>query len=130
GYFFILDRKKDMVITGGENVYPAEVEAVLHEMPEIADVGVVGLPDEMWGERVVAVVVRAPGAALTAADVAAFAEGKLARYKIPRQIEFVDALPRNAQGKILKRVLRDQLRPRAALTEVESRRRTESSESG
>ncbi|MGH9400146.1 MAG: AMP-binding enzyme, partial [Thermoanaerobaculia bacterium] len=116
GYFFILDRKKDMVITGGENVYPAEVEAVLHEMPEIADVGVVGLPDERWGERVVAVVVRAPGAALTAADVAAFADGKLARYKIPRQIEFVDALPRNAQGKILKRVLRDQLRPVAQST--------------
>jgi fatty-acyl-CoA synthase len=108
GYFFILDRKKDMVITGGENVYPAEVEAVLHQMPGVADCGVVGLSDERWGERVVAVVVRAPGAALTPADVVAFAEGKLARYKIPKQVEFVDALPRNPQGKILKRVLREQ----------------------
>lgn len=109
GYFFILDRKKDMVITGGENVYPAEVEAVLHQLPGVADVGVVGLADDRWGERVVAVVVRAPGAALTAADVIAFAEGKLARFKIPKQVEFVDALPRNPQGKTLKRVLREQL---------------------
>jgi fatty-acyl-CoA synthase len=111
GYFTILDRKKDMVITGGENVYPAEVEAVLHQMPEVADAGVIGLPDETWGERVVAVIVVKRGARLSASDVVAFTEGKLARYKMPRQVEFVDALPRNAQGKILKRVLRDQLRP-------------------
>jgi len=110
GYFFILDRKKDMVITGGENVYPAEVEAVIHQIEGVADAGVVGLPDERWGERVVAVVVRKPGSALSAAEILAGCEGKLARFKLPRQIEFTDVLPRNAQGKILKRVLRDQLR--------------------
>jgi fatty-acyl-CoA synthase len=110
GYFFVLDRKKDMVITGGENVYPAEVEAVLHQIPGVADAGVVGLPDERWGERVVAVVVRKPGSALTAQEILKSCEGKLARFKLPRQIEFTDALPRNAQGKILKRVMRDQLR--------------------
>ena len=111
GYFYVLDRKKDMVITGGENVYPAEVEAVLYQMPEVAEAGVVGLPDEKWGERVVAAVVRRPGAALTSEQVVAFTAGRLAGFKRPRQVEFVDALPRNAQGKILKRVLRDQLRP-------------------
>jgi fatty-acyl-CoA synthase len=107
GYFYILDRKKDMVITGGENVYPAEVEAVLYQMPAIAEVGVIGLPDEKWGERVVAVVVPAPGAGLTAEQVVAFTEGKLARYKMPKQVEFVEALPRNPQGKLVKRVLRE-----------------------
>jgi fatty-acyl-CoA synthase len=96
-----------MIISGGENVYPAEVEAVLYEMPGIADVGVIGLPDPKWGERVVAVVVAAPGATVTAADVTAFASDKLARYKMPSQIEFVDELPRNPQGKVLKRVLRE-----------------------
>ena len=110
GYFTILDRKKDMVITGGENVYPAEVEAVLYQIPEIAEAGVIGIPDDTWGERVVAVVARKPGAALTAEAVMAFTEGKLARYKMPKQVEFVNALPRNAQGKVLKRVLRDLLR--------------------
>ncbi len=108
GYFYVLDRKKDMVITGGENVYPAEVESVLYEVPEVAEAGVIGLPDEKWGERVVAVVVRKPGASLSAEDIVAFACGRLARYKVPRQVEFVAALPRNAQGKVLKRVLREQ----------------------
>jgi fatty-acyl-CoA synthase len=113
GYFYVLDRKKDMVITGGENVYPAEVEAVLHQIPGVADAGVVGLPDERWGERVVAVVVRKPESTLSAGEILASCEGKLARYKLPRQIEFTETLPRNAQGKILKRVLRDQLRAAA-----------------
>ncbi len=108
GYFYVLDRKKDMVITGGENVYPAEVESVLYEMPGVAEAGVIGLPDEKWGERVVAVVVRKPGSTLSAEEIFAFAGGRLARYKVPKQIEFVDALPRNAQGKLLKRVLREQ----------------------
>jgi fatty-acyl-CoA synthase len=107
GYHYVVDRKKDMIISGGENVYPAEVEAVLYEMPGIADVGVIGLPDPKWGERVVAVIVAAPGASVTAADVTAFASDKLARYKMPSQIEFVDELPRNPQGKVLKRVLRE-----------------------
>ena len=111
GYFYVLDRKKDMIITGGENVYPAEVETVLHEMPEIADVAVIGLPDEKWGERVVAVVVAAKGTRPTAESVIAFTQGKLARFKMPRHVEFVDALPRNPQGKLLKRVLRERFAP-------------------
>ena len=108
GYVFIRDRKKDMIITGGENVYPAEIEAVIHEMEEVADVGVIGLPDEKWGEKVVAVVVAAEGVSLEPADVIAFTDGKLARFKMPKQVEMLDELPRNPQGKILKRVLRDQ----------------------
>jgi len=115
GYFYILDRKKDMVITGGENVYPAEVEAVLYQMPGIAEVGVIGLPDEKWGESVVAVVVAAPGVRLTAEQVIAFTDGKLARYKMPRRVEFLDALPRNPQGKLLKRVLRERYRQAPAV---------------
>jgi fatty-acyl-CoA synthase len=108
GYYYIRDRKKDMIISGGENVYPAEVEAVIHEMEAVADVGVIGLPDEKWGEKVVAVVVAAEGARLEPEDVIAFTNDKLARFKMPRQVELVDELPRNPQGKILKRVLRDQ----------------------
>ena len=108
GYVFIRDRKKDMIITGGENVYPAEIEAVIHEMEEVADVGVIGLPDEKWGEKVVAVVVAAEGVSLEPEDVIAFTDGKLARFKMPKQVEQLDELPRNPQGKILKRVLRDQ----------------------
>ena len=77
-------------------------------MPEIAEAAVIGLPDEKWGERVVAVVVPKPGATVSAEDIVAFACGRLARYKVPRQVEFVAALPRNAQGKVLKRVLREQ----------------------
>jgi fatty-acyl-CoA synthase len=115
GYFYVLDRKKDMVITGGENVYPAEVEAVLYKMPGIAEVGVIGLPDEKWGESVVAVVVAAPGMRLTAEQVIAFTDGRLARYKMPRRVEFLDALPRNPQGKLLKRVLRERYRQAPAL---------------
>ena len=116
GYFYVLDRKKDMVITGGENVYPAEVEAVLYQMPGIAEAGVIGLPDERWGERVVAVVVAAPGVSLTAEQVIAFTEGRLARYKMPRQVEFVGSLPRNPQGKLLKRVLREMFAPARAVS--------------
>jgi fatty-acyl-CoA synthase len=108
GFFFILDRKKDMIISGGENVYPAEVEKVIHEMNEVADVGVIGLPDEKWGERVVAIIVAKPDTDLQPEDVIAFTDGKLARFKMPRQIELIDELPRNPQGKILKRVLRAQ----------------------
>ena len=110
GHLHVDGRRSDLIVTGGENVYPAEVEAVLHQIPGVADAGVVGLPDERWGERVVAVVVRKPGSALTAQEILKSCEGKLARFKLPRQIEFTDALPRNAQGKILKRVMRDQLR--------------------
>ncbi len=107
GYVFIVDRKKDMVITGGENVYPVEVEQVLVRHPSIADVAVIGVPNTQWGEAVVAVVVLREGAEpVDAAALAAFCEHKLARYKQPRRVETVKALPRNATGKVLKNELR------------------------
>jgi acyl-CoA synthetase (AMP-forming)/AMP-acid ligase II len=106
GYLFIHDRVKDMIITGGENVYPAEVESVLSEHPAVADVGVVGIPDETWGESVLAFVVPAPEAEATVDDLIAHAAGRIAGFKVPKSIEFVDALPRNPSGKILKRELR------------------------
>jgi len=107
GFLYIVDRKKDMVITGGENVSPIEVEQVLFRHPDIADVAVVGVPDARWGEALIAVVVLRPGApAPTADDLRAFCEGKLAHYKIPRGVRALDALPRNATGKVLKHELR------------------------
>jgi long-chain acyl-CoA synthetase len=105
GNLFLTDRVKDMVITGGENVYPAEVEAVLCRHPGVADVAVYGIPDSRWGESVAAAVVpRDPG--LTAAELIAFTEGLLAGYKRPRTVLLLDQLPRNAAGKVLRRRLR------------------------
>jgi fatty-acyl-CoA synthase len=106
GFFYIIDRKKDMIISGGENIYPAEVEQVLHQHPAIADVAVIGIPDDRWGEAPMAVVVRRPGASVTAEEIVAHCQGRLARYKIPRRTAFTDVLPRNAAGKVLKRKLR------------------------
>ncbi|MBK5288087.1 MAG: AMP-binding protein [Acidimicrobiia bacterium] len=107
GYLFVVDRRKDMVITGGANVYPAEVEAVLVTHPAIEEVAVVGLPDDEYGEIVVAVVVVTPGTdALDADDVIVFAREHLVRYKAPRRVEFVAELPRSPMGKVLKRELR------------------------
>ena len=102
GYYYIAGRKKDMYISGGENVYPAEVEGVLAAHPAVAEVAVLGMPDPKWGEVGLAVVVpRVPGA-LTEQEVIAYCDGKLARYKVPRRIVFCDALPRNAMGKVVK----------------------------
>jgi len=106
GFLFICDRLKDMVISGGENVYPAEVESVLYDHPDIAEVAVIGAPDERWGERVVAVVATKPGQTLTLDGLQAFAATRLARYKLPRELRLVDALPRNPTGKVLKQLLR------------------------
>jgi fatty-acyl-CoA synthase len=107
GYYFIVGRKKDMFISGGENVYPSEVEAVLATHPGIADVAVIAAPDARWGEVGIAVVVpRVPGS-LTAEEVLAFCEGKLARYKIPKRVVFAESLPRNAMGKVIKAELRE-----------------------
>ena len=97
-----------MYISGGENVYPAEVESALFKMEGIADVAVIGLPDERWGEAGCAVVVTAPGQTLEPDDVIDFCRDKLARFKIPSDVKFIDELPRNATGKVLKRVLREQ----------------------
>jgi fatty-acyl-CoA synthase len=108
GHYFIVDRWKDMYISGGENVYPAEVESALFKMEGIADVAVIGLPDERWGEAGCAVVVTTPGQTLEPDDVIDFCRDKLARFKIPSDVKFIDELPRNATGKVLKRVLREQ----------------------
>jgi fatty-acyl-CoA synthase len=98
-----------MVITGGENVYPAEVESVLYTHPAIADVAVIGLPDERWGESVTAVAVLREGASLTLEELRDFASDSLARYKLPSRLETVEVLPRNPAGKVLKFDLRDRL---------------------
>ena len=108
GFITLVDRKKDMVVTGGENVYPIEVEQVLHRHPDVVDVAVIGVPDQTWGEAVTAVVVRREGAGATAADLIAFCRAHIAAFKSPKHVEFLDALPRNATGKLLKRELRIQ----------------------
>ena len=96
-----------MVISGGENIYPAEVESVLYDHPDIAEVAVIGAPDERWGERVVGVVAPKPGRTITLEGLQAFAETRLARYKLPKELRIVDALPRNPTGKVLKAKLRE-----------------------
>jgi acyl-CoA synthetase (AMP-forming)/AMP-acid ligase II len=107
GYLYIHDRVKDMIVSGGENVYPAEVESVLFGHPEVADVAVIGVPDERWGEAVKAIVVRRPGSSVSEEQLMDHCQGKVAGYKRPRSVDFVDALPRNPTGKILKRELRE-----------------------
>ena len=95
-----------MIISGGENIYPAEVENALFGHPAVADVAVIGVPDDTWGEAVKAVVVRKLGAVVTADELIAFARDRIAHYKAPRTVDFVEALPRTPTGKILKRELR------------------------
>jgi fatty-acyl-CoA synthase len=106
GDMYIVERKKDMFISGGENVYPAEVENALYELPQIAENAVVGIKDERWGEVGKAFVVLKPGQALEAEEITAYLKGCLAKYKIPKQVAFLDQLPRNAAGKVLKTELR------------------------
>jgi acyl-CoA synthetase (AMP-forming)/AMP-acid ligase II len=106
GYYYICDRKNDMIISGGMNIYPAEIEAALEQHPAIFDVAVFGIPSQEWGEQVHATVVIAPGAALSEADVTAFARQHLAGYKVPRSVSFTEELPRTGSGKLLKRELR------------------------
>ncbi|MEU5941336.1 hypothetical protein ABZ807_19600 [Micromonospora sp. NPDC047548] len=108
GYLFIVDRIKDMIISGGENVFPAEVEAVLAQHPRVAMCAVIGLPDDRWGERVHAVVVPSDTGRTDADELRGHCLERLARYKIPRDIEFVTELPVSAAGKVLKRPLRQQ----------------------
>src|SRR5579862_5376555 len=106
GYLYICDRKSDMIISGGMNIYPAEIEAALEQHPEIYDVAVFGIPSDEWGEAVHATVVRSPGSSLTGEEIAAFAREHLANYKVPRSVDFTDELPRTGSGKLLKRQLR------------------------
>jgi long-chain acyl-CoA synthetase len=106
GYLYIHDRVKDMIISGGENIYPAEIENVLMSHPGVGDVAVIGVPDDRWGETPKAVVVRAPGTEATESELIEFTRGLLARFKCPSSVDFVDAIPRNPSGKVLKRELR------------------------
>jgi acyl-CoA synthetase (AMP-forming)/AMP-acid ligase II len=107
GYFYILDRSKDMIVTGGENVYSGEVEAVIYTHPAVREAAVFGIPDPKWGELVMACVVLKPGKTLSADELIDYCRRSLANYKIPRRIEFSDTeLPKSGSGKILKNVLR------------------------
>lgn len=108
GCIYIVDRYKDMYISGGENVYPAEVEQVIFQIPSVADVGVIGVPDEKWGETGMAIVVVKAGQTLTDETVIDHCKKNLARYKVPRRVVYIDTLPRNAAGKVLKRDLKKQ----------------------
>jgi acyl-CoA synthetase (AMP-forming)/AMP-acid ligase II len=107
GFVFIHDRVKDMIVSGGENIYPAEVENAVFGHPAVADVAVIGVPDEKWGEAVKAMVVLKPGATADAAEIIGWARDRIAGYKLPKSVDFIQALPRNPSGKILRRELRE-----------------------
>ncbi|MBX9746587.1 MAG: fatty acid--CoA ligase, partial [Hyphomonadaceae bacterium] len=108
GYLFIQDRIKDMICSGAENVYPAEVENAIHGHPDVAEVAVIGVPDDTWGEAVKAIVVLQPGALSDAGSIIAYARERIAHYKAPKSVDFrADPLPRSASGKILRRELRE-----------------------
>jgi acyl-CoA synthetase (AMP-forming)/AMP-acid ligase II len=107
GYLFIVDRLKDMIVSGGENIASSEIERVLYDHEAVVEAAVVGRPDDRWGEVPVAFVVLQPGAAVGADDLVAHCRGQLAKYKVPKDVTFIDALPRNPSGKVLKRELRD-----------------------
>jgi len=107
GYLYIHDRLKDMIVSGGENVYPAEIESALYGHADIADVAVIGVPDDRWGEAVKALIVLKPDRFADPTGILHFARARLAGFKIPKSIEFVRELPRNPSGKILKRLLRE-----------------------
>lgn len=109
GHYYIVDRWKDMYISGGENVYPAEVESILFKMEGIADIAIIGVADDRWDEVGCAVIVKAPESDISADDLLLYCQDKLARFKIPKHVKFMDELPRNATGKVLKRVLKDDI---------------------
>jgi long-chain acyl-CoA synthetase len=107
GYFFLEDRKKDMIISGGENIYPTEIENVLMTHPAVMEVAVIGLSDDVWGEKVKAVVALKEGQQATDKELMDFCKDKLAGYKRPRSVDFLKELPKSATGKILRRKVRD-----------------------
>src|SRR6185295_5785525 len=107
GYYLVVDRKKDIIISGGENISSIEIENVLAAHPAVYEVAVVGVPDEKWGEVPAAYVALKPGTAASEAELQDFVRGKLAGFKVPKCVEIVEALPKGATGKILKRALRE-----------------------
>jgi long-chain acyl-CoA synthetase len=107
GYIYIADRKKDMIISGGENVYPREIEEILYQHPAVLEAAVIGIPDPYWVEKVHAIVVTRKGVSTTAEELVAFCKKQIAGYKVPKTVEFVDSLPKNPAGKILKKELRE-----------------------
>jgi len=109
GYFFIVDRKKEMIIRGGENIYPREIEEVLFTHPKIVEAAVIGLPDPIWGEEVVAVIVPQPGETLTLEEVQEFCKERLASYKTPREVKLREDLPKTLTGKVIKKALKEDL---------------------
>lgn len=109
GFYTLVDRKKDMIITGGENVYPIEVEQVMYQHPEVREVAVIGVPDAKWGERVVAVVAPSDGGTIEAEELRQWTRDRIAHFKAPSEVVLVDEIPRTATGKILKRILRQNL---------------------
>jgi fatty-acyl-CoA synthase len=113
GFIWVVDRKKDMIISGGENIYCAELENAIAEHPSVLEVAVIGRPDERWGQVPVAYVTAAPGAGLSLSALTASLHGKLASFKMPKDLVLTSGLPRNAGGKVLKHVLRTQDEARA-----------------
>jgi long-chain acyl-CoA synthetase len=107
GYVYLVDRKNDMIITGGENVYPREIEEILLAHPAVAECGVTGLPHPHWGEQVTAFVVLRPGMNVGAEELAAACAAQLSKYKVPKEIRFMPSLPRNTMGKVLRRALKE-----------------------
>ncbi|MEY4953207.1 MAG: hypothetical protein RL299_1631, partial [Pseudomonadota bacterium] len=107
GYVYMYDRAKDMIITGGENVYPAEVESAIYGHPDVLEVAVIGVPDEKWGEAVKAVCVPKPGATIDPASIIDWTRTRIAGFKVPKSVDVIGALPRNPSGKILRRQLRE-----------------------
>ena len=107
GYLFIVDRLKDMIITGGENVYSTEVEEVIYTFPKVQECAVIGAPDKEWGEKVIALILPKPGQTIDKKELKAFAKARLSAYKVPKHIYIVDDFPRSPAGKLLKRKLRE-----------------------
>ncbi len=106
GFIYIVDRKKDMIVSGGENIYPREIEEILYSHPRIEDAAIIGVPDPLWGESVKAVIVLKKGATMSEEEVIEYCKSHLASYKKPKSVEFMENLPRNPSGKVLKTVLR------------------------
>jgi acyl-CoA synthetase (AMP-forming)/AMP-acid ligase II len=113
GFVYIVDRKRDMIISGGENIFPREVEEILYGHPAVQEAAVIGIPDAYWVEKVHAVVVLRKGQAISEKDLIDFCKQKLAHYKAPKSVDFVDVLPKSPAGKILKRQIREHYRTKS-----------------